>query len=741
MGRGKIGLIRFWGLVLLTLLYLTHQAMSTKDRSKTCTPSHCGIIANISYPFRLRDDPANCGDHVYELACENNVTLLHLYSGIYQVMGINYNNYTVRLKDPGIREGDCSSLPRYFLSRSNFTDSYNFSYDYDSNHPYLVAVEPSNDSKLTFDHVIYLHCSDPVRDDPLYADTAPCVGRESRRAGEGGGHVYAVVGDLGAGRLKPECRVKSVATITSDWSSFLKGESFSYADIHRVFSYGFEISWWKKACSDLPCPANEYCLFDNNEQKVLCTKSEYYCYRFNELPFPLFCGKAAHLSYRVQAYLVGILAGLPFFKDIHWIADSVYSTIESQAEHNGGSNFNSTHVAFDLGKITGRYVLPFTILIILRFLVGIFFLSILLIYTCRRRHLSGYENIEDFIRLHHNLHPLRYSYKDLKTMTKGFKNKIGEGGFGTVYKGKLRSGSEVAIKMLGKSKATGQEFISEVATIGRIHHFNVVHLVGFCVEGMKRALIYEFMSKGSLDKYIFAKKGSVSLSYRKVYEISLGVARGIAYLHHGCDMKILHFDIKPHNILLDDNFTPKISDFGLARLYSIEDSIVTLTAARGTIGYMAPELFYKNIGGVSYKADVYSFGMLLMEMANRRRNLNQDAEHSSQVYFPLWIYDQFDEEKDIEMEDLTEEEKNLAKKMFIVALWCIQLKPTDRPSMNKVIEMLEATDVESFEMPPKPSLYPNERVLMDSTSNFSETTSIISTQSHSSLGECANDGQ
>ncbi|KAI9081741.1 hypothetical protein K1719_036289 [Acacia pycnantha] len=321
-------------------------------------------------------------------------------------------------------------------------------------------------------------------------------------------------------------------------------------------------------------------------------------------------------------------------------------------------------------------------------------------------------------------------------MTEGFKNKLGEGGFGTVYKGKLRSGPDVAIKMLGKSKANGQDFISEVATIGRIHHFNVVHLVGFCVEGTKRALVYEFMPNGSLDKYIFSKEGSISLSYRKIHEISLGIAHGIAYLHHGCDMQILHFDIKPHNILLDENFNPKISDFGLARLYSVDDSIVTLTAARGTIGYMAPELFYKNIGGVSYKADVYSFGMLLMEIASQRRNLNPHVEHSSQLYFPLWIYDQFDEEKDIEMEDFSKEDKDLAKKMFIVALWCIQLKPADRPSMGKVIEMLEADDVGSLEMPPKPSLYPNEEVLVDDGSCSSATSTISSVHSHRIQGEC-----
>jgi serine/threonine protein kinase len=207
-----------------------------------------------------------------------------------------------------------------------------------------------------------------------------------------------------------------------------------------------------------------------------------------------------------------------------------------------------------------------------------------------------------------------------------------------------------------------------------------------------------------------------------LYEISLAVARGIAYLHQGCDMQILHFDIKPHNILLDKDFIAKVSDFGLAKLYPVDNSIVTLTAARGTIGYMAPELFYKNIGGVSYKADVYSFGMLLMEIANRRRNLNSNADKSSQIFFPYWIYNELIEEREIEiLGEATDEEKKNVKKMFIIALWCIQLNPNDRPSMDKVIEMLEGA-TENIEIPPKPSPYPNE-IVQDNGINYSESVS------------------
>ncbi|XP_028788905.1 uncharacterized protein LOC114744926 [Neltuma alba] len=253
--------------------------MSSKDESTTCNPSHCGIITNISHPFPLRDDPPGCGIPAHELAY------------------------------PGIREGDCSYLPRYFLSLSNSTDTYNLSYAYNNNNPYLGSLGTAPDSELAFDHVIYLNCGDLVTDDASYLDTFPCVNWGMK--GEGGGHVYAVAGDLEAERLKPECRVKPVATIASDWRSFMKGKSYSYADIHTVLSLGFEVSWWPQACKDLPCAPGEICFFDKHTQKAYCEeiKIASSCYSRDGVPFYLFCGNAAYLSYCVQ--------GLPFSKDIH----------------------------------------------------------------------------------------------------------------------------------------------------------------------------------------------------------------------------------------------------------------------------------------------------------------------------------------------------------------------------------------------------------------------------------------
>ncbi|KAL3714464.1 hypothetical protein ACJRO7_006391 [Eucalyptus globulus] len=365
---------------------------------------------------------------------------------------------------------------------------------------------------------------------------------------------------------------------------------------------------------------------------------------------------------------------------------------------------------------------------VVKFILGAPCVMMLLICKWRRRHLAMDQNVEEFLQSNNNFLPIRYSYLQIKKITGGLKDKLGEGGYGSVFKGRLRSGRDVAVKILKNGKANGQDFISEVATIGRIHHVNVVGLIGFCFEGSKQALVYDFMHNGSLDKHIFSQGQGTYLDCKEVYKIALGVARGIKYLHRGCDMQILHFDIKPHNILLDKDLTPKVSDFGLARLYSPDRNTVSLTAARGTLGYMAPELVYKTIGSISYKADVYSFGKLLMEMASRRKNADMVAEYSSDIYFPLWVHDQLSEGSNIPMEEVSEEDQRIVKKMIIVALWCIQLNPNDRPSMRKVLEMLEG-EADDLQVPPKPLFYPTEMSTRDDETWTDEGNDTISTSS------------
>ncbi|KAF5191339.1 Pr5-like receptor kinase [Thalictrum thalictroides] len=255
--------------------------------------------------------------------------------------------------------------------------------------------------------------------------------------------------------------------------------------------------------------------------------------------------------------------------------------------------------------------------------------------------------------------------------------------------------------MLNKSKGNGEYFINELATIGRTNHVNVVSFLGFCSEGTKRALVYEFMPNGSLERFIYNEKtSSTPLGWEKLYQIALGIARGLDYLHRGCNTRILHFDIKPHNILLDHEFCPKISDFGLAKICPTKESVVSMLVARETIGYIAPEVYCRNFGGVSHKSDVYSYGMMVFEIIGGRKNIDPTMENISEVYFSQWIYNHLKQDINVEGSKEIFEDKT-TKKMIIVALWCIQTHPADRPSISKVVEMLEG-NTEDLPMPPNP---------------------------------------
>ncbi|KAL7000650.1 hypothetical protein U1Q18_001803 [Sarracenia purpurea var. burkii] len=179
--------------------------------------------------------------------------------------------------------------------------------------------------------------------------------------------------------------------------------------------------------------------------------------------------------------------------------------------------------------------------------------------------------IKRFLEDYKALKPTRYTYAEIKKITDKFKYELGQGGYGTVYKGKLSNEVHIAAKILiNHFKGNGDDFINEVGTIGKIHHVNVVRLVGYCADGYKRALVYEYLPNDTLQKIISSDHKKNSLGWPKLHSIALGIAKGIEYLHQGCDQQILHFDIKPHNILLDQNFIPKVSDFGLAKLCSKE---------------------------------------------------------------------------------------------------------------------------------------------------------------------------
>ncbi|XP_057736460.1 LEAF RUST 10 DISEASE-RESISTANCE LOCUS RECEPTOR-LIKE PROTEIN KINASE-like 2.1 [Arachis stenosperma] len=313
--------------------------------------------------------------------------------------------------------------------------------------------------------------------------------------------------------------------------------------------------------------------------------------------------------------------------------------------------------------------------------------------------------VDAFLEKHGPLQIRRYTYSDIKKVTNSFRDKLGQGGFGSVYKGQLQDGRHVAVKILSELKGDGEDFINEVASMSRTSHVNIVALLGFCFQGSKRALVYEFMPNGSLEKLIYEENtviGDHQLDCQTLYDIAIGVARGLEYLHTGCNTRILHFDIKPHNILLDENFCPKISDFGLAKVCTRKESIVSIFGARGTAGYIAPEVFSRNFGAVSHKSDVYSYGMMVLEMVGRRRNIKVEVDASSELYFPHWIYNRLVSNQELGLRSITNEcENEIVKKMTIVSLWCIQANPSTRPSISKAVEMLEGR-AELLQVPPKP---------------------------------------
>ncbi|TKY69210.1 G-type lectin S-receptor serine/threonine-protein kinase [Spatholobus suberectus] len=323
--------------------------------------------------------------------------------------------------------------------------------------------------------------------------------------------------------------------------------------------------------------------------------------------------------------------------------------------------------------------------------------------------------------------PKRFTYSEIKAATNDFSNLIGKGGFGDVYKGELPDHRVVAVKCLKNVTGGDAEFWAEVTIIARMHHLNLVRLWGFCAEKGQRILVYEHIPGGSLDKYLFRVKShnnnnhlkdqtSPSPQQRPVldwsmrYRIALGVARSIAYLHEECLEWVLHCDIKPENILLGDDFCPKISDFGLAKLRKKED-MVTMSRRRGTPGYMAPE--WITADPITSKADVYSFGMVLLELVSGIRNfeIQDSVVRSEEWYFPGWAFDKMFKEMRVEeildgqIRDAYDSRAHfeMVNRMVKTAMWCLQDRPELRPTMGKVAKMLEGT-VEITE-PKKPTVF------------------------------------
>jgi hypothetical protein len=284
----------------------------------------------------------------------------------------------------------------------------------------------------------------------------------------------------------------------------------------------------------------------------------------------------------------------------------------------------------------------------------------------------------------------RFSFKEIRTFTNSFGKVIGSGGFGTVYEGVLQDGTMIAVKKLEIARQGAKEFYAEVAILGIIHHWNLVRLLGFCAEESQKILVYEHMPNGSLDRWLFDESKISFLTWPIRFNIVLGTARGLAYLHQECRFKIIHLDVKPQNILLDENFVAKVSDFGMATLMNRKESRV-VTTMRGTPGYLAPEWLLEC--SITEKSDIYSFGMVVLEIIAGHKNYSKGAE-SDKCYFPAWALSMAVVGKESEVIDLrlagdADFDRNEAIRVLKIGFLCIQEDAHSRPSMREVVQMLE----------------------------------------------------
>ncbi|KAJ4840040.1 hypothetical protein Tsubulata_049580, partial [Turnera subulata] len=318
-------------------------------------------------------------------------------------------------------------------------------------------------------------------------------------------------------------------------------------------------------------------------------------------------------------------------------------------------------------------------------MLGVAIILCLLFCTWRRKR-RGKENEADDEEMH------SFNLDTVTTATNNFSdaNKIGEGGFGSVYKGTLMTGKEIAVKKLSKDSRQGvQEFRNEAFLISKLQHKNLVGLIGTCTEGEDRMLIYEYMPNKSLDYFIFDVKGSALLAWKTRHNIILGIARGLLYLHQDSKLQVIHRDLKPSNILLDSNLNPRISDFGLARIFGDDDEDQAKTnRVIGTYGYMSPEYAIKGI--FSIKSDVFSFGVLLLEIVSGKKNrVFSHPEHYHNLMGHAWLL--WSQGRAMELMDSTLEDsciKSQVIRCIHVGLLCVQNLPDDRPTMSCVVAML-----------------------------------------------------
>ncbi|CAH8275631.1 unnamed protein product [Arabidopsis lyrata] len=304
-------------------------------------------------------------------------------------------------------------------------------------------------------------------------------------------------------------------------------------------------------------------------------------------------------------------------------------------------------------------------------------------------------------------HSLQFDLKTIEAATDKFseRNKIGQGGFGEVFKGVLPDGTEVAVKRLSKTSSQGaREFKNEAVLVAKLQHRNLVRLLGFCLEGEEKILVYEFVPNKSLDYFLFDLSKQGQLDWKTRYNIIGGIARGILYLHQDSRLTIIHRDLKASNILLDADMNPKIADFGIARLFEMDQTQAETSRIVGTYGYMPPEYAMK--GHFSVKSDVYSFGVLVLEIIAGKKNngLDQDGNARNLVTYVWRLWREGSPSELVDQSVGENYDSNEVTRCIHTALLCVQEDPADRPTLPSIILMLSSNTI-TLPVPRQPGFY------------------------------------
>ncbi|KAK6932398.1 Gnk2-homologous domain [Dillenia turbinata] len=360
-----------------------------------------------------------------------------------------------------------------------------------------------------------------------------------------------------------------------------------------------------------------------------------------------------------------------------------------------------------------------TVIIIVVVAVAISAILLIIMITFNIRKTKQKKEIEDDnVDTSMTVESLQYDFETVKQATENFSdaNKLGQGGFGAVYKGRIPNGPEIAVKRLSQNSGQGEiEFKNEVMLVAKLQHRNLVRLLGFSLKGQERLLIYEYVPNTSLDNFIFDPMKQEYLNWETRYKIIVGIARGLLYLHEDSRFRIIHRDLKASNVLLDNELNPKISDFGMARLVGIDQTQANTSRIVGTYGYMAPE--YAMHGLVSVKSDVYSFGVLILEIISGQR-ISSFCITDSVEDLISYAWKSWREGTAFNVVDptLRGASRNEIMRCIHLGLLCVQASVADRPNMANVVLMLSCSSY-TLPVPSQPGYFARSSSSSSSSSN------------------------